>query len=212
MTLTEFEPATPLSERPHKRLRPARTLRMGWNSISIEKFLLYSGDMKIEYQVLMKEVNLDVEVIWTVCCNKCWNVPFIVSPNKADLSHRKPASAGNIRSLRYSCIKWGNLKSTWTLNFWGLRLPTRLHYSVSSFGRFRFELLRLLGHYRCRVLSFLATRLTNINLIKSTGHVMHQQFNIQQLYVLPALYLCVLYLSENKQRLVPLTSQTNWFL
>ena len=33
---------------------------------------------------------------------------------------------------------------------------------------------------------------------------MHQQFNIQQLYVLSALYLCVLYLSENKQRLVPL--------
>ena len=30
---------------------------------------------------------------------------------------------------------------------------------------------------------------------------MHQQFNIQQLYVLPTLYLCVFYLSENKQRL-----------
>ena len=28
----------------------------------------------------------------------------------------------------------------------------------------------------------------------------------QQLYVLPTLYLCVLYLSENKQRLVPLTA------
>ena len=40
----------------------------------------------------------------------------------------------------------------------------------------------------------------NINLLQSTGHVMHQQFNIQQLY------LCVLYLSENKQRLVPLTA------
>jgi len=32
------------------------------------------------------------------------------------------------------------------------------------------------------------------------------QFNIQQLYALPTLYLCVLYLSENKQRLVPLTA------
>jgi len=50
------------------------------------------------------------------------------------------------------------------------------------------------------------------NLLKSTGHVMHQQFNIQQLYTLPTLYLCVLYLSENKQRLVPLTAQTDWFL
>ena len=44
------------------------------------------------------------------------------------------------------------------------------------------------------------------NLLKPTGYVMHQQFNIQQLYVLPTLYLCVLYLSENKQRLVPLTA------
>ena len=45
-----------------------------------------------------------------------------------------------------------------------------------------------------------------LNLLKPTGHVMHQQFNIQQLYVLPTLYLCVSYLSENKQRLVPLTA------
>ena len=45
-----------------------------------------------------------------------------------------------------------------------------------------------------------------VNLLKPTGHVMHQQFNIQQLCVLPTLYLCVLYLSENKQRLVPLTA------
>ena len=47
---------------------------------------------------------------------------------------------------------------------------------------------------------------TFTNRLKPTGHVMHQQFNIQQLYVLPTLYLCVLYLSENKQRLVPLTA------
>ena len=45
-----------------------------------------------------------------------------------------------------------------------------------------------------------------LNLLKPTGYVMHQQFSIQQLYVLPTLYLCVLYLSENKQRLVPLTA------
>jgi len=31
-----------------------------------------------------------------------------------------------------------------------------------------------------------------------TDYVMHQQFNIQQLYALPTPYLCVLYLSENK--------------
>ena len=46
----------------------------------------------------------------------------------------------------------------------------------------------------------------SFNLLKPTRHVMHQQFNIQQLYALPTLYLCVLYLSENKQRLVPLTA------
>ena len=44
------------------------------------------------------------------------------------------------------------------------------------------------------------------NLLKPTGHVMYQQFNIQQLYVLPTLYLCVLYLYEDKQRLVSLTA------
>ena len=49
-------------------------------------------------------------------------------------------------------------------------------------------------------------RLCAINLLMPTGYVMHQQFNIQQLYVLPTLYLCVLYLSENKQRLVLLTA------
>ena len=34
--------------------------------------------------------------------------------------------------------------------------------------------------------------LSGSNLLKPTGHGMHQQFNIQQLYVLPTLYLCVL--------------------
>ena len=46
----------------------------------------------------------------------------------------------------------------------------------------------------------------HFNLLKPTGHVMYQQFNIQQLYALPTLYLCVLYLSENKQLPVPLTA------
>jgi len=50
------------------------------------------------------------------------------------------------------------------------------------------------------------------NLLKPIGYVMHQQFNIQQLHALPTLYLCVLYLSENKQRLVPLTAQSDFFL
>jgi hypothetical protein len=45
-----------------------------------------------------------------------------------------------------------------------------------------------------------------INLLRPTGYYMHQQFNIVQMYALPTLCLCVLYLSENKQRLVPLTA------
>jgi len=50
------------------------------------------------------------------------------------------------------------------------------------------------------------TDFLGFNLLKPSGYVMHHQFNIQQLYILPTLYLCVLYLSENKQRLVPLTA------
>ena len=41
----------------------------------------------------------------------------------------------------------------------------------------------------------------SLNLLKPTGYLVHQQFNIQQLYVLPTLYLCVLYLSDNKVEL-----------
>ena len=40
-----------------------------------------------------------------------------------------------------------------------------------------------------------------VNLLKPTGYVMHQQFNIQQLYALPTLCLCVLYLSEKNSDL-----------
>ena len=54
--------------------------------------------------------------------------------------------------------------------------------------------------------SYLEGLVIYINHLKPTGYVMHQQFNIQQLYALPTLYLCVLYLAENKQRLVPLTA------
>jgi len=45
---------------------------------------------------------------------------------------------------------------------------------------------------------YLQTNHFYFNHLKPTGYVMHQQSNIQQLYALPTLYLCVLYLSENK--------------
>ena len=42
--------------------------------------------------------------------------------------------------------------------------------------------------------------------LKPTGYVMYQQFKIQQMYVMPTLYLCVFRLSENKQRIALLTA------
>ena len=64
------------------------------------------------------------------------------------------------------------------------------------------------GSLKSRILTESMTKYKQelLNLLNPTGYVMHQQFNIQQMYVLPTLYLCVLYLSENKQRLVPLTA------
>jgi hypothetical protein len=64
--------------------------------------------------------------------------------------------------------------------------------------------MRLFGKFAQRHLHELHVQ--TVNLVKPTGYVMHQQFNIQQLYALPTLHLCVLYLSENKQRLVSLTA------
>jgi hypothetical protein len=40
---------------------------------------------------------------------------------------------------------------------------------------------------------------------------MYRQFNIQQLYVLLTVHLCVLFGSEKKQRLFPYKALTDWF-
>ena len=64
----------------------------------------------------------------------------------------------------------------------------------------------VLTTYYIQCYMFIVVCPCKFNLLKPTGYVMHQQFNIQQLYALPTLYLCVLYLSDNKQRLVPLTA------
>ena len=57
-----------------------------------------------------------------------------------------------------------------------------------------------------KVFYYILRAANHLNLLKPTVHMMHHQFNIQQLYAPPTLYLCVLYLSENKQRLVPRTA------
>jgi len=43
------------------------------------------------------------------------------------------------------------------------------------------------------LLKSLLEALVTVNHLKPTGYVLHHQFNIQQLYALPTLYLCVLY-------------------
>ena len=35
-----------------------------------------------------------------------------------------------------------------------------------------------------------------INLLMPIGYVMHQQFNIQQLYVLPTVFVCFIFISD----------------
>jgi len=85
---------------------------------------------------------------------------------------------------------------------------------VIYYGRFGTDFLETsVRHHQCTLRNSPeehssqppSTTEARFNLLKPTCYVMHHQFNIQQLYVLPTLYLCVLYLSENKQRLVPLT-------
>ena len=49
--------------------------------------------------------------------------------------------------------------------------------------------------------------------VPHSGHYTYRQFYIQQFSVLPTqLYLCVLCGSQNKQRLFPYTTLTDWFL
>jgi len=48
--------------------------------------------------------------------------------------------------------------------------------------------------------------------LQLTVWLMHQRFKIQQLFILPTMYLCVLYLSENKKQLLPYITPGNWFL
>ena len=56
--------------------------------------------------------------------------------------------------------------------------------------------------YVVRMKLLICNEIILFNLSNPTGHVTHHQFNILQLYALPTLYLCVLYLSPNKQLLL----------
>ena len=117
---------------------------------------------------------------------------------------------------------WARILAGWRWNLWLDILYTQFQhcycilpnhpclfsYTLNNFNQFH-TLFRisLYAHFAKFTISCRRTSIILfLNLLKPTGHVMHQQFNIQQLYVLPTLYLCVLCLSENKQRLVPLTA------
>ena len=56
------------------------------------------------------------------------------------------------------------------------------------------------GHYIHRTVVTICTNQWSLY-VPHSGHYMYDQFNIEQLYAQPTLYLCVLCLSENKQRL-----------
>jgi len=103
-------------------------------------------------------------------------------------------------SKKCSCISSESERITWRT-----AQLTHVHDTVCivSFGK-RVELKKLRDS-RLSQRNF-PEGVSSFNLLKPTGYVMHQQFNIQQLYAMPTMYLCVLYLSENKQRLVPLTA------
>ena len=50
-----------------------------------------------------------------------------------------------------------------------------------------------------------------LNVLKPTGHVMHQQFNIQQLYALPhTVFMCFVFISE--QTATCATYSINWLV
>jgi hypothetical protein len=51
---------------------------------------------------------------------------------------------------------------------------------------------------------------TLCNLLKETGYVKRQQFNIQQLYALPTLYLCFVFIWE--QTATCATYSINWLV
>ena len=95
-------------------------------------------------------------------------------------------------------------KGSLAISYWRLKWFQAIRTTV-SLQIFTYKSITTIHYFTLRGLN--DTVNLSINLINPTGHVMHHhQFNIQQLYALPTLYLCVLYLSENKQRLVPLTA------
>ena len=84
---------------------------------------------------------------------------------------------------------------------WGPKIPCR-RQKPSNFISDKLNIKRNL-HIHPQV--------PHIKLLKPTGYVMHHQFNIQQPYALPTLYLCVMYLSGKKTATCA-TYSINWLV
>jgi hypothetical protein len=123
--------------------------------------------------------------------------------------------AGLPQSTGHSLIDTGFVLSSATTTTATQTAVTNLHYfllSTSTSVKTADILWNPNVHYSCINSLALELILSQINLLKTTCYMIHQQCNIQQLYTLSTLDLCVLYLSQNKQRLVPLPHKLIGFL
>ena len=161
-----------------------------WKSDECRITFWKSDDCRITFWSARNETNVEKEYCWAI----------------------------TQKTARSCCCRSGSV----VLDFWisfgtafCIRIRTRiLEHKNTQFSagylRLQIHTLRLCNAH-CSSSTTMVAR-TRLNLLKPAGHMMHQQFNIRQLYALPTLCLCVLYLSENKQILVPLTAWTDWFL
>jgi hypothetical protein len=100
---------------------------------------------------------------------------------------RESASSSKLSSSLKIARLWLTNQVFYIMHQWTRSSPTVLHIRSQN----RDQQAHIMS-YEC-LINLLVTWCTN-------------KFNIQQLYALPTLYLCVLYLCENKQRVVPLTA------
>ena len=146
----------------------------------------------MNYRLLPKYTASEIYFTQIGKISKCWLSIYRVGTGRAVTGRIRDTGQ---KVLRYSFYQTGSSKRSRYFQIFFL-----ITFFVETFiWTAKYVIIILLIKYAITIIRC-------INLLKPTGHVMHQQLNIQQLYALPTLYLCVLYLSENKQRLVPLTA------
>ena len=91
-----------------------------------------------------------------------------------------------VRSINFISASSTAFRFSMFITFWqSVCAPTFLHYSFLQYPY-------------------------HVNLLKPTGHVMHLQFNIQQLYALPTLYLCSVFIWD--QTATSATYSIHWLV